>query len=388
MRRTGLLALLIAVLVACSTGKPAHPGEEPVSSTEAVHRCDAPPFTAALIQSCLDAGREAAACIQPAIAVYLQTHTTKEALATLQCFADADAKLASSCHPISHAIGRETFVVHKTIESSFAACNQTCISGCFHGVMERFLRGDDASGDHISLAELQAKVATACDPNLPIGLKFQCLHGLGHAVEYYTGYQLRPSLLICDSPPDDWSRSSCAGGVFMENIVAANPDDRDLSATDPQYPCDAVEDHYKEPCYLIQTSRMSEMGLTPAQIFVECRNAGTWKGLCLESLGRDTSVLAVSTSPRAASSICEMGVGDERDSCTNGVVKSLSDITWDGRYSLPYCASYTSADAITYCFKTTIAYLEDNFAHAEGELATECATYVPGDADCVAALTR
>jgi hypothetical protein len=98
--------------------------------------------------------------------------------------------------------------------------------------------------------------------------------------------------------------------------------------------------------------------------------------------------MAVSTSARAASEICEMGVGDERNSCTNGVVKSLTDITWDGHYSLPYCTSYSTQEAITYCFRTVVAYLEDTFAHTHDDLAQECAALVPGSAECLAALER
>ena len=70
LRRTFVLCVVTLCVIACSTGKPAHPGSAPVTISEAVHKCDVPPFTAALVHGCLDTGREAAACIQPALAIY------------------------------------------------------------------------------------------------------------------------------------------------------------------------------------------------------------------------------------------------------------------------------------------------------------------------------
>src|SRR6185369_3372773 len=102
---------------------------------------------------------------------------------------------------------------------------------------------------------LQTKIVAACPTTLVSPFRFQCLHGLGHAIEYATGYELKPSLTLCDALPTDWDKSSCWGGVFMENIVGAGDAQRDLSPTDYHYPCDTVGDQYKDQCYLIQTSR-------------------------------------------------------------------------------------------------------------------------------------
>ena len=405
MKRRALAALLLVlavVAVACSTGEVARPrsdeatgddGAPPsvTAASQALRRCDAlgaPAVSAEKVKTCLSAGREAASCVEPLFATYLKDHTTQQALAVLQCLMDADDSIRGSCHPAAHAIGRDTFAVQGTVEKSFAACDQTCIAGCYHGAMERFLRGNDDTGGHISLAELQAKAATACDPSLPIALRFQCLHGLGHAIMYYTGYALHPSLTICDATGDDWSQSSCAGGVFMENVVAADPKDRDLSPTDYHYPCDAVEERYKTVCYLMQTTVMANMGLTPAQIFVECRNAGAYRAACLESLGRETSNLALINGPRAASSVCELGQGADLEACTEGCMKTLVGHSWDGRYAFPYCASYATPEAVSYCFTAAMSFLETNFGRTTGDLAAECAQYVPGNVACAAAVNH
>src|SRR5436305_1531721 len=94
---------------------PAHASLEEVPKL-ATH-CDelgAPWISAANVKACLDEGTSQARCMEPAFGEYLKTHTTKEALALLQCFEDTDPEIRDACHPVSHAIGRQTFVVHGT----------------------------------------------------------------------------------------------------------------------------------------------------------------------------------------------------------------------------------------------------------------------------------
>src|SRR4029434_736957 len=100
-------------------------------------------------------------------------------------------------------------------------CANPCLSVFYHGAVERFLRGDDIYSEsykHPSQAELKQKATAACDSNTPLRLRYQCLHGLRHAILFFAAYQLQSSLEVCDALGDDWSRSSCYGGVFMENV--------------------------------------------------------------------------------------------------------------------------------------------------------------------------
>src|SRR4051812_16339528 len=126
MRRAVLVASFLSI-VACTMGKAAHPGDDAPAQTapsELEAKCDAlgkPNITAAFIKDCVNQGREEARCMEPAWAEYLKTHSTKQGLAILQCYADNDPFIRASCHPVSHAIGRQTFVVHGTIDQSFAA---------------------------------------------------------------------------------------------------------------------------------------------------------------------------------------------------------------------------------------------------------------------------
>src|SRR5262245_59572762 len=185
-----------------------------------------------------------AECLDDLFREALKTHSTLEVLQLIQRAEDEDADLRRDCHPIVHAIGRETYRIKGNIHNSFSACDQTCHSGCYHGSVERFLRGDNIYAEinkHPSSGELKQKAANACDRAVALRYRFQCLHGLGHALLYFSAYQLQPSLEICDVLADEWGRASCYGGVFMENVFNATPERRDLSPTDYHYPCNKLD---------------------------------------------------------------------------------------------------------------------------------------------------
>ncbi|HEY8080147.1 MAG TPA: hypothetical protein VIF62_38715, partial [Labilithrix sp.] len=179
--------------------------------------------------------------------------------------------------------------------------------------------------------------------------------------------------------------SSCWGGVFMENIVGADATLRDLSATDYHYPCDAVDDKYREQCYMIQTSRMSEMGLDAEGILAQCTMAGAWRDACIRSMGRDLSNTSVAGDPRAVSKICEEAFGADRVSCTTGVVFSLVDNTWDGKFGMPYCPTYLDPADQLKCFSIVSGYLFHVYQKPGPAIAADCLKYVPGNAKCMVA---
>jgi hypothetical protein len=340
------------------------------------------------VKTCMGAGSSSGACLDDLFRRFLDDHSTAEALALLESYSAQDRTVLVGCHPIAHAIGRGTFAAEGTVDKAFAACNFTCQSGCYHGAMERFLRGDapSCSGHaHIDLNEVRDRVTRACDPALADTLEFQCLHGLGHALMYFSGYDLEASLGMCDATADAWTQSSCYGGVFMENVVSAMPEMRDLSGTDYHYPCSKLNVQYKDDCYLMQTSRMVEMGLSIAQLFEQCRLAGQFKQTCMISIGRDLSNVARAGDPGYAADQCAIGAGEEREACTRGAVYALVDGTWDGTYALPFCASFPDAEGMNYCFGAAVRYLQTTYRKDAAAIQDECARFVPDNLACSAA---
>jgi hypothetical protein len=378
-----VVALGLAVAFA-----PAHAQEVPTAPNAPERPSPAP--SAQGLKACLsrpDAGN----CLDALFRDFLLTHTTVDALAVVERLGQVDADLRLVCHPVVHAIGRETFRLKKTIHESFAACDQTCHSGCYHGAIERFIRGEAVEPGifkHISIAELENRAVQACDATVASRFRFQCLHGLGHALMYFSGYKLTTALGVCDKLSDRWSQSSCYGGVFMENVFSATPERRDVSRTDYHYPCAQVDPKYGADCYINQTWRMAEMGLSTERLFDECRRAGQFRGRCMQSIGRDLSNDVRSKDPRLAAEKCELGTGEDRHACIRGVVFALIDNTWDGRYALPFCVTLRAGGDVGYCFGQSTQYLRTTFEKSPLQVADECGRYAAEMRACLDSTSR
>lgn len=330
-------------------------------------------------------------CLDKLFRVALTKHTTLDALQLIQRYEKEDADLRRDCHPVVHAIGRETYRIKGTIHESFSACDQTCHSGCYHGSVERFLRGEDIyaqANRHPSAAELKQKAALACDPKLADRFRFQCFHGLGHALLFFTRYQLVPSLEACDALPNDWSQSSCYGGVFMENVTNATPELRDLSATDYHYPCNKVAPKYRSDCYVMQTSRMSEMGLSTERIFQECDKSGEYRFQCALSAGRDLSNYVRLGQIQPTAQKCQAAAADSKRACIHGVVYALIDNTWDGRYAMPFCAALADGGDQSDCYSESIAYLKGTFEKSAADIVKDCRQHANPSERCIELASR
>jgi hypothetical protein len=205
---------------------------------------------------------------------------------------------------------------------------------------------------------------------------------------FFSEYRLKRALSVCDRMADTWSQRSCYGGVFMENLFAAAPDKRDVSATDLHYPCDAIDAKYGGECYLIQTWRMWEMGLTTERLFEECRKAGRFQTECNQSIGRDLSVDVRAVGPRPAAEKCERAQGDATRACVRGVVYALIDTTWDGRYALPFCGALQAEADARYCFQLGVGYLAQTFAKSPDEIRRDCTTHLARPDPCLEAARR
>ena len=329
------------------------------------------------IKDCLKEARSAE-CLDNLFGEALKSHTTAEALQLIQGLEAQDPELRRDCHPVVHAIGRETFRLKGNIHDSFSACNQTCHSGCYHGSVERFLRGDEVysqTDKHPSQAELKQKAAVACDPNTPMRLRFQCLHGLGHALMFFSRYDLGQSLGACDALPDDWSRNSCYGGVFMENVSNSTNEKKNFSPTEYHVPCNRMDSKYRRECYMMQTSRMSEMGLSTQRLFDECDKAGEYREACTQSVGRDLSNRARVGQPGFAAQECEMAREEIRRACVRGIVYALVDNTWDGHYAMPFCDHLSEEIDQDNCFKESAGYLRTVFGKSNDEIIHDCSRH-------------
>jgi hypothetical protein len=155
-------------------------------------------------------------------------------------------------------------------------------------------------------------------------IRYQCVHGLGHGLMIYTGYNLPLSLHVCGELNGPWKQSSCAGGVFMENLQSSyGVRSPWLKDGDLIYPCDAVATRYKEACFLIQTARvLPAVAYNWQKAAAECRKSGsTWVPTCFQSLGRDASGFTRLNVPRILR-ICAKGRDMARE-CVFGGARDM-----------------------------------------------------------------
>lgn len=129
----------------------------------------------------------------------------------------------------------------------------------------------------------------------------------------------------------------------MENIIAdeINHFSKYLKTDDPLYPCNAVDEKYKNTCYLMQTSRMLALvGYDFAKVFDLCSMIGEpHVNTCYQSLGRDASGKTVSDIEKTKSN-CLLGKDFRQQSnCVIGAVKDFISYHHSDVEAKKLCAS-------------------------------------------------
>jgi len=316
--------------------------------------------------------------------------TTKQLIEELDSDANTDDELRLLCHDIAHAIGRNTFYkFNKSIPSAFEQCVQTCHAGCYHGVIQGFFLGEDYQKEydsHITIAEMKEKIKMACKPlELNIKENFQCLHGMGHAIQFYVDNNLTIALDICDTLSKNYDRNSCYGGVFMENIVSVNKETRQIKLDSPLYPCDNLDEKYKYQCYLMQTSIMIEIfGENPDKIIDACKKADKdYVQTCFISFGRDRSNYVRIKSELPYDDIKK--IDDEYQmKYMAGLIYALVDNTWSGYYAFPFCSKLDEDKGFDKklkdgCYTLAINYLKGAMAKSKEEVMRDCENNAPSN---------
>lgn len=282
-------------------------------------------------------------CYQEQLESLLRTHGTEHALDVLVRLTTQDPDVLREAHNYAHHLGRQSFGHYQDATVAFSHCRDTFWSGCYHGVLEAYLR---------SLPQVQPQdIAQLCGQHLKTGqspfLEYQCLHGLGHGLTMYFHHDVPAALAFCDALPAEWEQNSCYGGVFMENIVAfQNPHHAHhhghqqwLNPQDPLYPCTAVDKRYQQSCYLMQSSAiLTFTDYDFARAFKECARApAEFVPVCYQSLGRDISGFTL-RDPEKVLELCSLAQEDAAvQRCFVGAVKDFIMTYADSRQGLALC---------------------------------------------------
>jgi hypothetical protein len=289
------------------------------------------------------------------------------ALARFEAEMRSNQAVETGCHRIAHSIGAASLAHFRgNVPEAFARGNSTCWSGYYHGILSY------AFSSATTKAQLRRIARRVCESRLVRSttfLAYQCVHGLGHGLMLQTGYNLPLSLSICDALATSWDRTSCTGGVFMENVNGAintaygfrTPWVRD---DDLVYPCDAVAARHKLYCYLMVTSRiLAANGYDWAATARICRGVERgWVATCFQSYGRDASGSSDHDIARILT-LCGIA-GSGRGDCLYGAARDLTSNDAGGRRAARLCASAPASarDRCAYGIGTILGGLSETVA--------------------------
>jgi hypothetical protein len=269
-----------------------------------------------------------------------------------------DAQFLSGCHRTAHTIGSAALArYHGNVAEAFVRGSSSCASGYYHGILEHSF----AQADARTVPELGVVARDLCaDPQVrdQTYLAFQCLHGLGHGLMIRSGYNLPFSLSVCDQLETGWDQRSCHGGAFMENISSSYGIRSEwLRDDDLIYPCKTIEEHQKEGCYLIVTSRILEAnGYDWEDAARVCRTSDAdWIDTCFQSFGRDAAGVTLFRAGKAAR-LCLLA-DDQAPECFYGAARAIANNHADAASASGLCELAPEA-AKPRCYEGIGTYVE------------------------------
>lgn len=275
-------------------------------------------------------------CLEQAFGNMVYNDGPKPALERLQRELQTNATVAADCHRIAHRMGSAALSRYKDqVAPAFIAGSAVCASGYYHGIIERAFLGQPT--DKLAVVARQL----CSDPKITEQrfLAYQCIHGLGHGLMIYTGYDLPGSLRTCDDLRTGFDRVSCSGGVFMENFNSSyGVTSKYLRRSDPIYPCNSVAERHKLYCYLLVTANILRVeNYDQARTADACRRSEkAWVKTCFESFGRDVSGIAGKSASKALAS-CRLAKANEGD-CLYGVAREIVNADAAGERGGRFCA--------------------------------------------------
>ncbi len=287
-----------------------------------------------------------------------QKDTTKEVFEDVKKAYEVSPYVKSNCHQIAHIIGRSAGDKYGSVSEAYKQGDNFCWSGYYHGVMEAI---SAKVGKDAILSQLNDICAELNQSEQYSFLHYNCVHGLGHGILQLKNGELFEALIVCDDLEGTWQQESCQGGVFMENVMnKINPGHttKYLKNDEPLYPCTAVEDRYKQQCYLMQTSQaLLVVNQDYAKVFDLCSKVEQpYNNICFQSLGRDASG-STSSSVEGTTALCNLGSTIEaRKNCYIGAVKDFISYFSDIKEANRLCSMVREVEIQNTCKETAEIY--------------------------------
>ena len=226
--------------------------------------------------------------------------------------------------------------------------------------------------------------------------QFECLHGVGHGLMAYDDYALPAALNDCRLLADEWSQSSCYGGVFMENIVSAQGfgaiaghDTKWVNRDDPHFPCNQLgnDPSAQFQCYQMQTSWMLTLFQYDfAKVANECLNStSSMISVCYRSYGRDAAGNTL-RDPERIIELCDKVPKNENylEECVGGALNVIVDF-WGalvGDHATDLC-KLTEDRSKPGCYQTLTGRLNNVFQNPADRKKICAGFEAPYDSQCL-----
>lgn len=252
--------------------------------------------------------------IEKSILDLVEKENPRVALDELRLETKNNSALLAVCHSIVHEIGHEAYEKYTDFGIAMQYQDEFCNSGYLHGIIEAHF---NKSTDIFTTMQDTCK-------DFPLGkfMSFECLHGIGHGLMYFTSNDLPKSLEYCSKFNSSFARENCSNGVFMENF---NVDQKlhiskYLDPSNPFFPCNIQDENIKEQCYIY--APIYYLSLNPREYI----NALTWcettelgfTKICTHGVGSQAMKENIDN-PEIVEKICESGTIGQKTSCIMGM---------------------------------------------------------------------
>ncbi len=241
-------------------------------------------------------------------------HDTKTALAHLRDEIKENDSLAYSCHDVAHTLGHEAFKLYADFGKAMELQDEICNSGYIHGIIEEYFS---------ETADVFEAMKTICNAYPPGKFtSWECYHGVGHGLMYYTNNNLPKALSLCRAYNGPFARTSCINGVYMENFNAGEKIHTStfIKTDDLFYPCSDPAFDYKKDCYVYAPIRY--LHLNPedyAGALDWCNNAPLpHQSTCANGVGSQAMKENINA-PKQVEKICRQGKFSQIKPCIEGM---------------------------------------------------------------------
>lgn len=191
---------------------------------------------------------------------FLNSFSLKNILDVFEKY-ETTPELYDRCHETLHYLGRMEYQRVKNVRQVMTQCSTVCLAGCYHGAIEQYLIDKNIPINN-GAESIEIELPRICGSKKDYEqeeIYNQCIHGVGHAIMFLTEGEVPQSLAICDNLPDV---PLCYTGVFMQNTNGSTDSDHPskyIKQGDPMYPCNILDDKYKEMCYGIQVAHFFKL---------------------------------------------------------------------------------------------------------------------------------